>query len=70
MRPINKNKKTLLLVFLIGLMLGGVMLAAPYIGGWEIQLSGDKMELDGTSFDIAGLKTKTSESDRDFIYGD
>ena len=70
MRPIDKNKTTLLAVFVVGLMLGGVILASPYIGGWEIQLSGDKMELDGTSFDIAGLKTATYETDRDFIYGD
>lgn len=70
MRGANTDKKKLLIVLLIGVLFGGVFLASPYIGGWEINLSADRMVLDGESFNIAGLKTVTIESDRDFITGD
>lgn len=70
MRGKSVDRKNLLLVLMVGVLLGGVFLATPYIGGWEISLSSDKMVLDGSSFNIAGLKTATVEVDRDFIVGD
>ena len=70
MRGKRTDKKKLLLILIVGILFGGVFLAAPYVGGWEINLSADKMELDGESFDIAGLKSATRETDADFVTGD
>ena len=70
MRSIKKDKNLLLVVLVIGMLFGGIFLASPYVGGWEIGISADKMELDGSSFSITGLKTATRESDRDFVFGD